>query len=148
MRWVWFLCLVTAAQLLFPDTGAGANPIQTENALPGTTNWQITNPGSNREIEGYASLTSVNKGGQISLFVSTDDATYTIDIFRMGWYGGTGAREVLGPILLPGLRQVTPIPDPDTGLAECNWTASYVLAVPSTWVSCAPCMPCGPAGSA
>ena len=46
-----------------------------------------------------------------------------------------GAREVLGPILLPGLRQVTPIPDPDTGLAECNWTASYVLAVPSSWVS-------------
>ena len=98
-----------------------ANPIQDENALSGTALWQLSNPANNREIEGYASLTSVNRGGQISLFVSTADPNYTIDVYRMGWYGGTGARQVLGPIQLAGTQQVTPTPAPVTGLIECNW---------------------------
>jgi hypothetical protein len=70
----------------------GANETQTENANAGTTAWQITNPALNREIEGYASLTSVNAGGSISLFVSTTASSYTMDVFRIGWYGG-GARD-------------------------------------------------------
>src|SRR5438477_9383708 len=123
---VWFFGLTN---------GFAANPIQTENALSGTTAWQLSNPATNREIEGYASLTSVNKSGQISLFVRTGDANYTIDVFRMGWYGGTGGRQVAGPTQLAGVNQVTPVPDPATGLAECNWSNPYVLSVPSTWVS-------------
>src|SRR3979411_2822898 len=112
-----------------------ANVVQDENALPGTTSWQLSNPASNREIEGYASLTSVNKGGQISLFVNTTDPNYTITVFRMGWYGGTGARQVFGPIQRAGTNQVTPAPDPATGLIECAWTNPYVLNVPASWVS-------------
>ena len=82
------------------------------NALPGTTAWQLVNLATNREIEGYASLTSVNKGGQISLFVSSTDANYTIDVYRMGWYNGNGGREVLGPIQRSGGVQAIPPPDP------------------------------------
>src|ERR1700748_1189128 len=116
-----------AASFFGLTTGFGANPIQTENALAGTSAWQLSNPANNREIEGYASLTSVNKGGQISLFVSSSDANYTIDVYRMGWYNGNGARQVLGPIQRSGGVQVTPTPDPTTGLAECNWSNPYVL---------------------
>ena len=54
-------------------------------------------PAHEREIEGYASLTSVNVGGSISFFVSTSDSTYTMDFYRIGWYGGAGGREVFGP---------------------------------------------------
>ncbi len=32
-----------------------SNLIQIENALPGTTDWMLSNPASNHEIEGYAS---------------------------------------------------------------------------------------------
>jgi len=77
------------------------NPIQRENARLGTFDWRVTNPALHREIEGYASLTSVNQGDDISLFVSTAEPNYTIDIFRMGWYGGTGARKVLGGLTTP-----------------------------------------------
>src|ERR1043166_1001371 len=105
----------------------GANVITDENALAGSPSWVLTNPATFREIEGYASLTSVNKGGQISLFVSTVAATYTIDVYRMGWYGGAGARQVLGPIQQTGIHQVIPTPDPVTGLAECDWQDAYVL---------------------
>jgi hypothetical protein len=67
------------------------NKIQRENLQPGTTAWQLTNPAVNREIEGYASLTSVPVGGNIDLFVSTQDATYMLTVFRMGWYGAKAA---------------------------------------------------------
>ncbi|MEK0196055.1 hypothetical protein WME70_32240, partial [Microcoleus anatoxicus PTRS1] len=63
-----------------------------ENQKPGTADWQLTNPAIKREIEGYASLTSVNRGESIKLFVNTNDPNYTIDIFRMGWYNGLGGR--------------------------------------------------------
>jgi len=60
------------------DAQQTSNPIQTENALPGTTDWGLTNPAANHEIEGYASATSVNRGSQISFFVNTTDPSYTI----------------------------------------------------------------------
>ena len=125
------LCLV--ASLAFVAC-ASANETQTENANSGTTAWQLTNDAQNREIEGYASLTSVNVGGSISFFVSTGDSSYTMDFYRIGWYGGAGGREVLGPISLPGGVQPTPVADA-YGDFECNWTTGYVLTVPTNWVS-------------
>lgn len=116
------------------------NPIQLENERPGTTTWQLTNPALNREIEGYASLTSVNRGDPITLFINTSEPWYTIDIYRMGWYHGAGARLVRGGIRLPGEQQPTPVPDPITGLIECRWNPSYVLTTtnpedPTDWRS-------------
>src|SRR5215216_5824853 len=96
-----------------------ANPVQTENALTGNTDWVLTNPATNREIEGYASFTSVNRGNTIDFFISTD-GLYTIDIYRMGWYKGFGARKMLGPISRTGTIQPIPAPTTD-GLFECNW---------------------------
>jgi len=113
---------------------ARANETQTENASTGTTSWQLTNPALNREIEGYASATSVNAGGSISFFVSTSDSLYTMDFYRIGWYGGAGGREVLGPISRQGGLQSTPTAN-DFGTFECNWTNPYVLNVSATWTS-------------
>ena len=96
--------------------------VSTGSALPGSTAWQLTTPAANREIEGYASLTSVNQGGQIRLFVNTAETNYTIEVFRMGWYGGAGARSMLSPVVRTGTHQVTPSANASTGLIECNWT--------------------------
>jgi hypothetical protein len=124
--------LVCSVALLFLTTAAyAANPIQTENAKPGTTAWQLTNTATNGEIEGYGSLTSVNRGGQISFFVNTGEPTYKIEIFRMGWYGGAGGRLVMSVPSLPGIKQSIPTPDSTTGLVECNWIVSYILTIPN-----------------
>jgi Concanavalin A-like lectin/glucanases superfamily/Domain of unknown function (DUF2341) len=112
----------------------GANPVQIENALPGTSAWRLTNSALNHEIEGYASLTSVNAGGQISFFVSTADPTYQVEIYRMGWYGGLGGRQVMSAIQLPGIQQATPVPDQFATL-ECNWVNPYTFSIPTSWVS-------------
>src|SRR5207244_1274389 len=93
---------------------AQANVIEDENLQSGTTAWQLTNPADNRQIEGYASLTSVLAGGDINVFVNTRDTTYSLTVYRIGWYGGKGGRKVLGPVTLNGLQQVTPSADPTT----------------------------------
>jgi hypothetical protein len=156
--WPWYLvvALVTLALIsgAAPLSGTAApNPIVVENQQPGTTSWQFTNynKASNHEIEGYASLTSVNKGGQISFMVSlSTSAQYTMDLYRMGWYptgtnpDGTscapscGGRLMLhvGPLngfAQAGCPTVTSSTDPNYGMIECSWTPSYTLTVPTTW---------------
>lgn len=111
-----------------------ANPIQIENAKPGSADWQLFRE-ANGEIEGFASATSVNQGESISFYVNTSDANYTIDIYRMGWYGGLGARRVAPTVTRLGRRQPLPDPDPVTGLTECHWLDPYTITIPSDWIS-------------
>ncbi len=80
------------------------NLIQSENARAGTSAWQLNNSADNQEIEGYANLTSVNRGGAISFYVNTNDSAYTIEVFRMGWYGGLGGRRETAAGNLAGNR--------------------------------------------
>jgi hypothetical protein len=138
-----FLLVLTSIILLQPpaQTANSHNPITIENQKPGTPDWQLTNPATGGEIEGYASLTSVNRGEEIKLFVNTKEPSYTIDIFRMGWYGGAGGRRMVAPINLAGVRQPPAIVDQATGLIECNWQDPYILKIqsnskdPAQWTS-------------
>jgi len=75
------LVLLLFACACFAFSGAvQANMIEDENLHPGTTAWEFTNPASNHEIEGYASLTSVPVGGDIDFFVNTQDASYALTV--------------------------------------------------------------------
>ena len=112
-----------------------ANPIQIENAKPGTGEWRLFSEAVDGEVEGYASATSVNQGESISFFVSSTAPQYNIDIFRTGWYGGHGGRRVANTVTRPGFVQTMPTPDPVTGLIECNWTDPYTITIPNDWVS-------------
>ncbi len=133
----------TASAASAPVTPAvpPANPIMLENQNPGTTSWQLTidHKAEHHEIEGYASKTSVNKGGQISFMVNlSSSAQYTMDIYRMGYYAGTGGRlmQHVGPLNggpQPTCPTVTTQNDPNFGMTECNWTAGYTLTVPASW---------------
>src|SRR6185369_7897544 len=79
------------------------NPIEKENKRSGTNEWMLTNARIDPKtkyrcpwIEGYCSRTSVQAGDSLHVFVSTNPASeFTLDIFRMGFYGGDGGREVL-----------------------------------------------------
>ncbi|MBP5976437.1 hypothetical protein HW132_27850 [Brasilonema sp. CT11] len=113
-----------------PKLSHKSNSITIENTKPGTTNWQLTNPATKREIEGYASLTSVNRGDEIKFFVSTKEPSYTIEIFRMGWYGGAGGRQTAPLVTRKSVKQPLPQVDQVTGSIECNWKDPYVLKIP------------------
>ncbi|WP_445637554.1 DUF4082 domain-containing protein [Nostoc sp. DSM 114161] len=114
---------------------ANPNPVYLENLNSGTTNWKLDNRG-NGEIAGYASATSVNKGESLDIKVSLGQAgQYTIDVYRLGYYGGTGGRLIASSGVLNGTTQAACTVDPDTRLVECNWTTSYVLQVGNNWTS-------------
>src|SRR5438552_1636145 len=78
-----------------PATAAD-NPVVVENQQPGTNAWQLGSlvaDDTNGQIKGYASATSVVQGSRLDLYVSVNPAqTFTIDVYRIGWYGGLGGR--------------------------------------------------------
>jgi len=123
-------------------TVVNASPIVLENQQPGSGNWQMLLSGfqpaddTAKQIKGYASATSVNKGESITFHVTVTPAqSYTMDVYRMGWYQGLLGRlmQSIGP--LQGVAQPACPVDAGTGLIECDWTASYTLTVPTTWTS-------------
>jgi hypothetical protein len=135
--------LVLAGALLVlsptaPARAACANPIVCENQLPGTpqSTWDVTNPSTT--IEGFADPFSVNVGGSINFKIRTPATLYAIDIYRMGYYSGNGARKItsLTPNLLVSQNQPACNTNTVTGLVDCgNWSVSATWNVPSTAVS-------------
>jgi hypothetical protein len=122
------------------STGAGQAPpssvdrtvVARENAKPGDPDWRLSKQSTAQQfIEGYASLNSVPRGGSIDFHVNTSDPSFTIDIFRMGWYGGALARLVTSVGPFSGILQPSPTElDPQTHLLDCNWQSSYTLQIP------------------
>lgn len=112
-----------------------------ENAKEGALDWQLTRVRVDKAgfrspwIEGYCSRQSVLAGESLDIMVSADPPRkFTIEFFRMGYYGGRGARKVqeLGP--LEGKKQ--PVPKPgEKNLHECRWEPSATLKIPADWVS-------------
>jgi hypothetical protein len=116
----------------------GGNPISVENRNAGTTAWELgrTAADAGGEIKGYASATSLNKGQSITFFVTVSPSqSYTIDVYRMGWYAGRGGRlmQHIGP--LRGVPQPNCPIDGTTGMIACNWRAGYTLRTKSSWTS-------------
>src|SRR5207253_2487845 len=108
------------------------SPIVLENQQPGSGNWQMWLRGIppaddvGKQIKGYASATSVNKGDSITFYVTVTPAQqFTMDVYRMGWYQGLGGRLLQSIPPLQGVTQPACPVDAVTGLIECNWTASY-----------------------
>src|SRR5581483_3467681 len=146
LDWVGYVgaCLIAiAGTALVPATAAAqGNPVVVENQQPGSNAWDILNGNgpiatdSGGQIKGYASATSVNKGENITFRVSVKPAqTFTIDVYRVGWYSGLGGRlmQHIGP--LNGTSQTTCPINAQTGLIECNWADRYTLATQTTWTS-------------
>jgi len=113
------------------------NPIVLENLKPGNpvSEWGIDGGGS-ANIEGFATDISVNHGNAISFKINTDSTNYRIDIYRLGYYGGLGARKV-DTLYHTGLQsQPDPLVDAATGLVDAgNWSVSATWNVPGDAVS-------------
>lgn len=124
------LILATLVESACAAVSHAASLITEENARPGQSDWVLTDP-ADHEVEGYASATSIQRGEPLRLYIHSTDPMVTVAIYRMGWYGGTGARLMRGGITLPGIRQPMPTPDPVTGLIECQWQVSYTLTTES-----------------
>ena len=74
--------------------------IACENTLPGDppSDWQVSGAGDST-IQGFATSMSVNAGQTESFKISTPASSYHIDILRIGYYQGNGARKVVSNML-------------------------------------------------
>lgn len=116
--------------------GTPANPIEAENCLTGTpkSTWDISGAGTGPQ--GFATNISVNKGETVDFKIDTSGvSSYTIDIYRLGYYGGNGARKVAS--VTPNSPRAQPnCLTNSTGLLDCgNWAVSASWPVPADAVS-------------
>src|SRR2546421_4249088 len=118
------------------------NPIQRENLLPGTSDWQLSNPAlydakpfHYPTTEGYAWTTSAQAGDEVKFSVSTTSPSLSVDIYRMGWYQGKGGRLMQSIATVPGHAYPLPSPEAGTGLIEAHWPAAFTLKTNPGWIS-------------
>ena len=135
------ISMMVTAGISNADTGAcgaNSNPIVCENSQPGTPMADWYSPNAWGDIEGYPTVTSVTPGGTINFKISSPDVSYTIEIYRLGWYGGDGARlmPTSPTTIYPKITQPACDQSASTGMVDCgNWSVTASWAVPSTAVS-------------
>jgi len=119
-------------------TSSCGNPVACENQLPGTPQSVWDDGTDDQTILGYATQMSVNVGSPIDFKVNTAAHAYTIDIYRLGYYQGNGARKIASVPVSATLPQSQPacLRDIATDLFDCgNWAVSATWQVPANAVS-------------
>ncbi|RZS40925.1 Ig-like domain-containing protein [Herbihabitans rhizosphaerae] len=138
------LCLIpsasTGARLMLAAAGpcdAPTNPIVCENSKPGTPrdSWFVESYYG--DIEGFATQASVQPGERLDFKIKTPSTDYEVDILRIGYYGGAGARQIT--TLLPSVNLPQNQPQcayqSNVGLVDCgNWAVSTSWQLPTTAV--------------
>ena len=115
------------------------NRIACENSKPGSpaSEWDVPDE-EVPTIEGFTTQMSVDHGQTVQFKIDTNAPSYSIDIYRIGYYGGNGARKVATIQPSAALPQLQPpcLNDPSTGLVDCgNWAVSASWNVPADAVS-------------
>ncbi|WP_127500641.1 DUF4082 domain-containing protein [Actinoplanes solisilvae] len=114
------------------------NPVVCENAKDGNPSgeWDILGAGD-ETVQGFSTDMSVNAGETVRFKVRAEHA-FTIDIYRLGYYGGDGARKVtpLGTTYPAQNQNTACVTDEVTQIYDCgSWAQTASWAVPSTAVS-------------
>jgi streptogramin lyase len=114
----------------------GPNAITMENARPGAADWPLNPPALDHAVEGYASKITLAPGDHVDVMVSVAKASPVgWQLYRLGWYGGAGARLVQsgGPI---AVTPQAPCPrDATTSRIECSWPVTFTIATGNDWIS-------------
>ena len=118
-----------------PTTQAGpaGSRVAVENRRPGTADWRITRRGPPEAIQGWADQVSAANGERVRLYVSTTAPRFQVEAYRMGWYGGRGARLVWRSQPLVGRRQPPPTLSPGTNMVATRWRPSLTIAIGPDW---------------
>lgn len=124
----------------------GANIVAAENALTGTARatWDLSSPnfGGVATLQGFCDGYTINKSGTANFKIAqSDGAGWSAELFRLGYYGGDGARSY-GTLTPDGTQtansQSQPSPadaDPDTTLlsVDCAAWATTLTWSPPAW---------------
>ena len=114
--------------------GVESSAVIAENRRPGTSSWRITEEGPGF-VEGFADLDYAEQGDKIGLYISTNQPSLYVTAYRMGWYGGAGARQIWRSTEVTGRDQPICMLDHSTNMVSCdNWSRSLTMTVTSAFV--------------
>jgi hypothetical protein len=105
-----------------------------ENARPGTQDWVVTGHQTPGALEGFASSVSALPGQDVLLFVSTTAASFHVEAYRMGYYGGLGGRLIWQSDEVAGRQQPPPTVAPGLNTVSCPWSPSLSVRIGPEWV--------------
>src|SRR3954451_1806671 len=121
------LSLFALALLPAVSQAACSTPVACENQLPGTPEsvWEVDGSGDST-IQGFATSMSINRGDPISFKIKSATSNYKIDILRLGYYGGDGARMIASGLTPTNITAQPACPTAaSTGMTDCgNWSVS------------------------
>ncbi|MFI5675719.1 DUF4082 domain-containing protein [Streptomyces cellulosae] len=132
----------TPAQAASDPCGSGSNAIVCENSKPGSPMSDWYAPNAYGDIGGFSTKESVQAGETVQFKVQSKTA-YNVQIYRLGWYGGDGARQIStaaqAAVTYPANYTTKPAScttKSSTGLVDCgNWPVTASWTVPSDAVS-------------
>ena len=114
-------------------TPAPPNWVVAENARQGTSSWRIS-PAAIKGITGYANRTSANLGESVTLYVDTNAASFRVEAYRLGYYGGLGGRLIWTSPSRTGVQQPRKTVTAGTNMVEARWSPSITFSMGSGWV--------------
>ncbi len=115
--------------------GAEGGLVARENLRPGTPDFVVVRDGTAAAAgvtDVYPAAWSIARGEPVRLKIRAADA-FQVSLFRLGWYGGDGARLVttVGPH--PAVVQPYPRAEPTFGLVEAGWSDAVTIATDGSW---------------
>ncbi|WP_063770895.1 DUF4082 domain-containing protein [Streptacidiphilus neutrinimicus] len=136
------LTVGTAAHAVTDPCGTGSNPIVCENSKPGTPMSDWFSPNAWGDIQGFSAQESVTPGSTIQFKIQSP-VSYHVEIYRLGYYGGDGAREMSTAAQAAQTypanyttKVASCTSSATTGLVDCgSWPVTASWTVPSDAVS-------------
>jgi hypothetical protein len=104
-----------------------------ENAKPGTLEWVVTHQQAEHALEGFASQVSAVSGDDVTLHINTTAQAVGVEAYRMGYYGGLGARLIYQSDMVAGVQQPAATTAPGVGVVSCPWSPTLTLSIDDTW---------------
>ncbi len=129
----WTHDLSLNAQGCDPQT---SNPVVCENLRVGNpaSEWDVSGSGDSA-IQGFATEISVTPGDTVRFKVDTT-SQFRLEVYRMGYYAGLGARKIATVSPIAATDQAACLTVAATGLIDCgNWLESTSWQVPTDAVS-------------
>ncbi|WP_436773789.1 N,N-dimethylformamidase beta subunit family domain-containing protein [Yinghuangia sp. YIM S09857] len=105
--------------------------VAAENKRAGTGDWRVPERWG-AELMGYLDTDSVACGETVKLRL-TGPGPARVTAYRMGWYGGTGGREVWSSGEVASTARPKPAAAAPTYTVEANWPASLQFTVDEKW---------------
>jgi len=95
--------------------------------VPVPAEWQLSHPGPEHAIEGYADHVSVHPGDRVTMFVSTTAPSFTVTAYRIGNYPPTGGARVWASAPQPGHVQPAAQVQQPRHTVVAPWTPSLTV---------------------